>query len=311
MTSGKKLSVFILSNDDLTSNLIFAPLFESDQIDVKGLAFTTTLTGKQGGIRGIFKLLEKVDVRYWLYLAFTNGCFRIFEKLALWTNAPLGTLPSLKQACRQSDVPVYYSGNFNSQAFLERVKQAKPDILVIRVNQILKQPILDIPSLGVWCVHSSLLPSYRGIAAEFHALNNHEAYIGTSIFKVLLKLDEGPVIRQNAIAVEPGRSVFHLMLRNNREAAALLRETLETLAERGEIEPMQPPADTLEPSYYSWPSTEQVRSFHAQGKRLIALNECLSFMATCLHLKSGLTPQPERLAIMLFCVYASVGFWRG
>ena len=56
------MKVFILSNDDLSSNLIFAPLIEQGQVEVVGLAYTATVTpGKQGQLSGPLGLLRRMD----------------------------------------------------------------------------------------------------------------------------------------------------------------------------------------------------------------------------------------------------------
>ncbi|HEY9746923.1 MAG TPA: formyltransferase family protein [Oculatellaceae cyanobacterium] len=289
MTPPKKLSVFILSNDDLTSNLIFSPLFDSPMIEVCGVAYTTTLTNKKGGFSGALEVLKKTDFCYWLYLVLTNGFFKVFEKLALQFNIyPQGTwLSSLRVLCRKHQIPLYHSANFNSPEFLALLKEMQPDLILSRVNQILKADILSIPTHGIWGVHSSLLPSYGGIAGEFHGLRMGEKQLGTSIFGVSLKLDEGPVISQRAIPVQAKRSLFYHLLSNNLAAGQLVRQTIEALA-KDTLEQETTVIPGLEPSYYSWPKPDQVRDFLKAKQRFMTGMELFRFITACLMLHKAL-----------------------
>ncbi|MBM3996281.1 MAG: hypothetical protein FJ303_19325 [Planctomycetes bacterium] len=282
------LRVFILSNDDLTSNIIFSSLLDVPEIEICGVAYTATLTGKKGGAAGALAILEKTDWRYWLFLVFINGFFKIFDVLSTFSARWLPWLAdwlmsrqmiALKAACLAKNIPVHFSADFNSEEFLTILRDAQPDLVVIRVNQILKAEILAIPRLGTWCVHSSLLPSYQGIAAEFHGLRNGETMLGTSIFRVELELDKGPVIFQSAIRVRPGETVFVHMLRNNFAAGVLLCNAVRRLASGG---PVLPIMNTLEKSYHSWPKPGQVSELRRRGHGLAFGWDALRYALFCL-----------------------------
>jgi methionyl-tRNA formyltransferase len=173
---------------------------------------------------------------------------------------------------------VYFRSNFNDASFLQVVRESCADVIVIRVNQLLKSPLIDFPPKGVYCVHSSLLPAYRGIAGEFHAMWNGDSEIGSSLFRVELALDEGPVLRQVSFPIQHRRSVFSHMLENNRRAAELLRASLLELRETGKIE-QQVSSFALEPSYFSWPTSERVREFRNRGGTLVRLRELWTILS--------------------------------
>src|SRR5206468_1217012 len=61
-------------------------------------------------------------------------------------------------------------------------------------GQILKQPILDVPRLGILNVHASLLPRWRGAAPIPAAILAGDTETGATIMLVRLRLDSGPIL---------------------------------------------------------------------------------------------------------------------
>ena len=192
------------------------------------------------------------------------------------------SLSHLKPMCRRLKIPIVYSKNFNSEKFIRYLKELKPDLIVTRANQILRKRLLKIPRFGVWCCHSSLLPSYQGIAGEFHALLNGENYIGTTIFKVEEELDKGPNLFQVSIPAKRGQSVYKHTLRNNEAARRLLASSLAKLSqERRNLEVSSSDLN-LDSSYFSWPAQGTVCNLAIQGHSLIRNREILMHFYRCL-----------------------------
>ncbi len=87
----------------------------------------------------------------------------------------------------------------NNIAFLEEVRSLKPDIgIVVAYGKILPQELLDIPPMGFFNVHTSLLPKYRGAAPIQHALLNGEKITGLTVQKMALGMDEGDILVQES-----------------------------------------------------------------------------------------------------------------
>ena len=277
------MKVFLLSNDDLTSNIIFSGLFESKTIEVVGVAYTSTLVGKAGLIKSLLKLLKKTDVRYWLYLLFSNGAFKLFEFIVGLLNYKSSRLwpRSVRQLCKQGKVSVYKSADFNSSNFLNIIKKAGPDLIIIRANQILERDILRLARLGTWCVHSSLLPSYRGIAGEFNAINNCEKIIGSTIFSVELELDKGPPLFQVSFPVKSNHSIFYHMVKNNIKTAELLRRVVQDF-ENNKTLKKELFSGNLKPSYFSWPKKQELDQFYNRGGKLIGIKEGFLYFLRCI-----------------------------
>jgi len=74
--------------------------------------------------------------------------------------------------------------------------------LVYAFSQIIPKDLLDIPKLGFWNIHPSLLPKYRGPSPIAYALIFGEKETGVTIIKMDEKIDHGPIIAQEKLKIE-------------------------------------------------------------------------------------------------------------
>jgi hypothetical protein len=265
------LRIVLLCNDDLTTNLIFAPIFDVEEIEVGGVYFDSSPSRKHRTLMvGAISLLKRMSFRYWIYLVATNLLYKIFDALTVGfrLSARCGEMVSLRRLAQMRGIPYASIPCFSDPAFIEELRKKQVDLLLIRISEILKPAVLECPRVATWCVHSSLLPACKGIAGEFHGLRHPGMPIGSSIFLVTPKLDEGPTIAQTTIPRMDQSSVFHHMIRNNRAAGTLLVELCrDLLAHRIGEYPL--PGERLTPSYFSWPQPDQVQVARKNGLVLI------------------------------------------
>ncbi len=76
-------------------------------------------------------------------------------------------------------------------------------MVVVGYGQIIPQSIIDLPRYGIFNVHASLLPKYRGAAPIQWAVANGETVTGVSIMQIEAGLDTGPVFEMEEIPVGP------------------------------------------------------------------------------------------------------------
>jgi hypothetical protein len=281
----KPTKIYILSNDDLTSNVIFASLFENSNVVVKGITFAASPSREASSkLAGALLLRKRMAAAYWLYLIITNGLFTVFEWITLkfGLKPRVGCLCSLRAMAKENQVPVRSCVDFNDPDFVSELSAMDLDLLVIRIGCILDEAMLNVARHGTWCVHSSLLPAMGGIAGEFHALRLNQP-IGSTVFEVTPELDAGPPVAQVPIPVTSTRSLFGHMLTNNQAAGSLLNRMFDEECHR-DLHPGE-----LEPSYFSWPKAEELRDFRATGFRLIHLRELVGLAAASLRLRPFVT----------------------
>ncbi len=78
----------------------------------------------------------------------------------------------------------------------------KADIyIVVAFGQILPKEILDIPKLGCWNSHASLLPLWRGAAPIQWSILNDDKKTGICIMLMEEGLDTGPVVEQQVTVI--------------------------------------------------------------------------------------------------------------
>ena len=93
----------------------------------------------------------------------------------------------------------------NREAFLERLREQTPDlVVVVSFGQILKAGLLDLPPHGCLNVHASLLPRHRGAAPVQAAIREGDSETGVSFMRMDEGLDTGPVYRRVRHPVRAG-----------------------------------------------------------------------------------------------------------
>ena len=101
-------------------------------------------------------------------------------------------------------IPVFQPENFKSAAAREQLRELKPDLMVVvAYGLILPQSVLDIPRMGCWNVHASLLPRWRGAAPIQRAIEAGDTVSGVCLMQMEKGLDTGPVLLSLSTPVSP------------------------------------------------------------------------------------------------------------
>jgi len=78
---------------------------------------------------------------------------------------------------------------------VEELSMLAPDLfLVVAYGEILKPALLQVPSLGAFNIHTSLLPAYRGAAPIQRALMDGCRTTGVTIFRLDPSMDTGDIV---------------------------------------------------------------------------------------------------------------------
>ena len=115
-----------------------------------------------------------------------------------------------------------------NNAFEEKkIINLNPDLIII-MGYGLKIPsnIIDFPKYGCINIHLSLLPRWRGASPIEHALLNGDTKTGVTIFKLVEKMDAGPIISQKSILIKKKLNKKDLTNHLNLIGTKLLKNTL-------------------------------------------------------------------------------------
>jgi methionyl-tRNA formyltransferase len=136
------------------------------------------------------------------------------------------TPPPTVTVARELGLDVYQPESVNSAAALERIAEARPEVIcVCAFGALIKEPLLSqYPILNV---HPSLLPRWRGAAPLERAILAGDAETGVSIMRLTAGLDSGPICLQQRVAIEPDDDYGSLAAKLERLGGDLLVKALD------------------------------------------------------------------------------------
>jgi folate-dependent phosphoribosylglycinamide formyltransferase PurN len=196
---------------------------------------------------------------------------RAVQFLALKLGAAIGlptTRPhSLRQAARRNGVRYLKLDSINSKSGRKILRDLEPDVFFsIACPQILKSRTLAIPRLGVYNIHTSMLPENRGMLPSFWTLFEDRGKTGVTLHKMNEQLDAGPILLQKRIPARISDTSLHqLIALGKRTAAELLIQAVDIM-ESGEVE--LHPNNPDEATTNTFPQREDVLEFRRRGGRI-------------------------------------------
>lgn len=126
----------------------------------------------------------------------------------------------------EHNLPVYKPNRLDDDN-LAHIKLLKPDIfLVISYGKIIPQSWLDLPKVGTFNIHFSLLPKYRGALCISEALRNGDLETGVTLMLMDSQLDHGPIISQSRIKIDIDDNTATLTSKLTSSAISLLKHEL-------------------------------------------------------------------------------------
>ncbi len=111
---------------------------------------------------------------------------------------------------------------------IEQLAEQEWDVFIVAsYGYIVSQKLLDIPKHGVLNVHTSLLPKYRGASPIESAILHGDTETGSTIMKMTLGMDEGPILAQSYFPLERDITKPDLFEKLAHDGGKLLAETID------------------------------------------------------------------------------------
>lgn len=169
------------------------------------------------------------------------------------------------QMALRRGIPVAEVGDVNAPDFLDALNALEPDLVIsVACPQIFGSRLLKLPRHGCINVHSGPLPRYRGQLPTFWVLYHGERQTAVTVHQMNRKVDDGPILLQESVPIDPGETQACLMRRCKRVGGRLLAEAL-ALFEAGT--PTTSPNPAQEATYFSFPTAADAREFRRRGCR--------------------------------------------
>lgn len=108
---------------------------------------------------------------------------------------------AVKKYALEKGLNILQPAKFKDSAFLERLKALNADLQVVVAFRMLPEVVWDMPRLGTFNLHGSLLPKYRGAAPINWAIINGEKETGATTFFIQHTIDTGDVLFQDKIPI--------------------------------------------------------------------------------------------------------------
>jgi len=221
------------------------------------------------GKRSFFALLKQMYTFYGLIDFFRMG-LRYFKAKSLNKLShffPKSEWFDLSYLCKAKKVEVSYQNGIHRPEFFEKLRRQNLDLIIsVAAPTIFKQELIDIPQLGCINIHHAPLPRYRGMMPNFWQLYHGEKTVGMTIHKINSKIDEGEIILQRQVLINPGESLDALIRRTKRLGAHYMLEAIEMIR-NGKVKYKENRPE--EGCYFSFPTREDVRKFRGMGYRLL------------------------------------------
>ena len=143
----------------------------------------------------------------------------------------------VKKTALEHGLPLLQPEKLKDPLFLEQLASYQANLFVVVAFRMLPAVVWQMPELGTFNLHASLLPQYRGAAPINFAIINGETETGLTTFFLNEEIDMGAVIMREKVGIRPdetaGELHDELMVLGNK----LVVETIKKV-EQGTVDPL-------------------------------------------------------------------------
>ena len=141
---------------------------------------------------------------------------------------------AVKEYALANNLTLLQPTNLKDESFLAELKTLNANLQIVVAFRMLPKVVWEMPSLGTFNLHASLLPNYRGAAPINWAIINGETKTGVTTFFIDDKIDTGAMILNSEIAIEPEENAGQLHDRLMLLGSETVIETLKVI-ENGNV----------------------------------------------------------------------------
>ncbi|MBV5311726.1 MAG: methionyl-tRNA formyltransferase [Prolixibacteraceae bacterium] len=138
---------------------------------------------------------------------------------------------AVKQYAIQQNLKVLQPEKLKNPEFISELESLKADLQIVVAFRMLPEVVWNMPPLGTFNLHGSLLPQYRGAAPLNWAVINGETETGVTTFLLSHEIDTGKIIFKEKIAIQENDTVGDIHDQLMVIGAKLVVKTVDALAE--------------------------------------------------------------------------------
>ena len=144
---------------------------------------------------------------------------------------------AVKKYALENNLRVLQPEKLKNAEFLGELQSLKADLQVVVAFRMLPEAVWNMPPLGTFNLHGSLLPQYRGAAPLNWAVINGETKTGVTTFLLDHEIDTGKILFKRETPIGENETVGEVHDRLMEIGAKLVVETVNAIAE-GNIQPI-------------------------------------------------------------------------
>lgn len=141
---------------------------------------------------------------------------------------------AVKEYALENNLHLLQPVNLKDEAFLEELQSLQANLQIVVAFRMLPKAVWEMPALGTFNLHASLLPNYRGAAPINWAIINGETKTGVTTFFIDDKIDTGAMILSSETAIDSSENAGNLHDRLMDLGRTTVMDTLK-LIERGNV----------------------------------------------------------------------------
>lgn len=172
---------------------------------------------------------------------------------------------SIGQVARKHHIKKIETKSVNSEAYIQKIKKLKPDIIVSSCSQIFKKEILKTPKISCINRHSALLPAYGGLFPIFQAMIHNEKKVGVTVHEMVIGIDKGEILSQESFVIKKEDTLFSLYRRSYEVSVAATANAVKKLS-TGKYKKI---ILKTKPSYFSFPGKKDWEYFWLRKEKII------------------------------------------
>lgn len=173
---------------------------------------------------------------------------------------------AVKEAATELGIGVLTPEKHRDPAFLSALRKFNADVFVVVAYKILPLEVFEIPRLGAFNIHASLLPKYRGAAPINWAIIHGEMETGITTFLLAEKVDTGNLLISKSLPIGPNETAGELHDRLMVLGAESALKTLKGLAE-GTLHSIPQPNEGATPAPKLFPKDCEI-DFHEPAQQV-------------------------------------------
>ena len=145
---------------------------------------------------------------------------------------------AVKRYAASVGLPILQPVKLRDEEFVAQFQALEADLGIVIAFRMLPEIIWSAPKMGTFNLHASLLPQYRGAAPINRAIMNGEKVTGVTTFLLNPRIDEGAVLGQVKVDIEPTDNVGTLHDKLMNVGVDLVLDTVERIA-KGDVTPIE------------------------------------------------------------------------